>query len=317
MADQQGIEEIRARLNNIRSVEPILGAMRTISLGSWQGALNRQARVRDFSRRLAALIPVLTPHLDLRVRGRHKRGYGAGGPAYRRGLFHRGAARPAASQASIAVLVIGSERGLCGAFNSTLIEYVRGVLDDDQARGTSFELAALGARAVRALERDGRDLAWSRALPMTMLPSSELAAELVQGWLARYERYELDAVEVIYNAYQSSTVYRSQVARLIPPPMPPLTAESAPWPPSYVDTPPLTLYARLITLWATAEMYRILLDSAAAEHSARFQLMEGATQNSNRLVSELTLALQAARQHAITTEMQELAAGAGLVGGTE
>jgi F-type H+-transporting ATPase subunit gamma len=61
-------------------------------------------------------------------------------------------------------------------------------------------------------------------------------------------------------------------------------------------------------------MYRILLDSAAAEHSARFQLMEGATQNSGRLIADLTLALQAARQQAITAEMQELAAGAGLLG---
>jgi F-type H+-transporting ATPase subunit gamma len=62
-------------------------------------------------------------------------------------------------------------------------------------------------------------------------------------------------------------------------------------------------------------MYRVLLDSAAAEHSARFQLMEGAAQNSNRLINELTLALQSARQHAITSEMQELASGAGLLGG--
>ena len=47
MADQEGIEEVRARLNNIRSVEPILGAMRTISLGSWQGALKRKEQVRS------------------------------------------------------------------------------------------------------------------------------------------------------------------------------------------------------------------------------------------------------------------------------
>ena len=60
-----------------------------------------------------------------------------------------------------------------------------------------------------------------------------------------------------------------------------------------------------------------MLDSTAAEHSARYQLMEGATQNSNRLIDELTLALQAARQQAITVEMQELAAGAGLIGGAE
>ena len=67
-------------------------------------------------------------------------------------------------------------------------------------------------------------------------------------------------------------------------------------------------------MWSTTETYRILLSSAAAEHSARYQLMEGATRNSGRLIAELTLALQSARQQAITAEMQELAAGAGLLG---
>ncbi|MDY7039779.1 MAG: F0F1 ATP synthase subunit gamma, partial [Chloroflexota bacterium] len=63
-----------------------------------------------------------------------------------------------------------------------------------------------------------------------------------------------------------------------------------------------------------ARLYTLLLESAAAEHSARFQLLEGATQNAKQIIAELTLAIQAARQQAITREMQELAAGAGLVG---
>jgi F-type H+-transporting ATPase subunit gamma len=77
------------------------------------------------------------------------------------------------------------------------------------------------------------------------------------------------------------------------------------------------MYIRLIILWTTTEMYRILLDSASSEHSARYQLMEGATQNTKRLIDELTQSLQAARQEAITNEMIELAAGAGLMGGEE
>ena len=102
--------------------------------------------------------------------------------------------------------------------------------------------------------------------------------------------------------------------QISPPPLPALSAEARPWPAPYIDTDPIKLYARLMRLWTTTEVYRILLDSAAAEHSARYQLMEGATQNANRLIDELTLALQSARQQAITAEMQELAAGAGLVG---
>ncbi len=177
-----------------------------------------------------------------------------------------------------------------------------------------MQVAALGSRARRILERGGRALAWFKPLPMTALPSSELAYELTFTWLERYEAYELNAIHVIYNTYRSATVYEPIIIRLIPPPLPPQAMEAMPWPPPYVDTDPVSLYTRLVGLWTTTEMYRILLDSAAAEHSARFQLMEGATQNANRLIEELTLALQSARQQAITSEMQELAAGAGLLG---
>jgi F-type H+-transporting ATPase subunit gamma len=152
---------------------------------------------------------------------------------------------------------------------------------------------------------------------MTTLPTSDLAYELTQAWLARYEQRELDAVDVIYNAYRRAGVYQPLVFHLLPPALSSEAAKAAPWPPPYIDTDPVALYTRLAVLWMTTELYRILLDSAAAEHSARFQLMEGATQNSTRLINELTLALQSARQQAITSEMQELAAGAGLLSGQE
>jgi F-type H+-transporting ATPase subunit gamma len=295
MADQEGIEGIKTRLSNIRSVEPILGAMRTISLGSWQSALHRQDRVRRYSDRLRALLPALTPALTAHNARRRRRLDGS-------------------SPATTVVLVIGSERGLCGAFNSTLVRYAQEALERYEEQGVQLELATLGSRARRALERLGREIAWSRPLPTTTLPTSQLAYELVHTWLEQYERYELDAVDLVYHTYRSATLYKPLSTRLIPPPLPSSVEGQAPWPPPYIDTDPLALYARLIVLGSTTEMYRILLDSAAAEHSARFQLMEGATQNSQRLINELTLALQSARQQAITAEMQELASGAGLLG---
>jgi F-type H+-transporting ATPase subunit gamma len=152
---------------------------------------------------------------------------------------------------------------------------------------------------------------------MAALPSSQLADELTRTWLKRYEAHELDAVHVAYNVYRHSTFYEPGTFQLIPPPLPAHTERSAAWPPTYVDSDPTGLFVQLIVHWTTTEMYRLLLDSAAAEHSARYQLMEGATQNSERLIDELTLALQAARQQAITVEMQELAAGAGLIGGVD
>ena len=300
MADQEGIEELQTRLNNILSVEPILGAMRTISLGSWQAALNRQGRVREFGQHLTELLPILVPFLTV------------GRQPQPEGVRRR---RAKLASMSIVCLVIGSERGLCGAFNSTLILHVEAELERYEAEGAKVELATLGSRVSRGLRRNGHSIARSNPLPMTKLPTVDMAYDLVQEWLTRFEKHEVDAVDVLYNAYQNSTFYKPFTFRLIPPALPSLNRDSSPWPPPYVDTDPVTLYARLLRLWATTQMYRILLNSTAAEHSARFQLMEGATRNSSRLISELTLALQSARQQAITSEMQELAAGAGLLEG--
>lgn len=287
MADQ---ERIQARLQNIRTVEPILSAMRTISLGSWQGALNRQARLRPFGERLIALLPAVLSHLPRR----------------------RVRAQPAAGR--IAVLVIGSERGLCGAFNLNLAAYVQVCLAQYRAQGVHVELSTLGRRIRRILARRGVEVAQGRSLPTTSLPGRELATALVDEWLGRYETYQIDAVDVIYNTYRNSSLYEQITVRLVPPDLPLPDAQGMDWPPPFVDTDALSLYTRIVQLWTAAEMYRILLDSAAAEHSARFRLMEGATQNCRRLIDELTLALHSARQQAITAEMQELAAGAGLIG---
>ncbi len=290
MADQ---ERIHTRLQNIRSVEPILGALRTISLGSWQAALNRQLRIRRYREQLVSLLPAVLARL-----GRRRRWW------WRR-------PRPLAPTV---LLVIGSERGLCGAFNNNLALLVQKRLAEYEAQGIEVELHALGKRIVRLLQRQGTPIAWAKSLPTTALPGRGLAAELIDVWMARYEAYELDAVDLVYHAYLNSTLYRPVMMRILPPTFAIDANVALPWPPPYIDTDPVSLYTHIIQLATTTELYRILLDSAAAEHSARYQLMEGATQNSKRLIDELTLTLQSMRQQAITAEMQELAAGAGLVG---
>ena len=296
MAGREGIEGIRARLNNIRSVEPLLGAMRTISLGSWQAALKRKERVLSYAERLRDLLPPLVPLLEARRRDRRS--------------------EPRAPT-SMVVVVIGSERGLCGAFNSTLAEYVDREVARLSSEGVAVELCALGARATRALQRIGHTVASSRSLPMAALPSSDLAGDLTQGWLEQFEVGELDAVQVMYHAYRNSALHEPVTVQLVPPRIAAFEEGTAPWLPPYIDTDPVDLFVQVVVLWTTTELYRVLLDSTASEHSARYQLMEGATQNADRLIDELTLALQAARQQAITAEMQELAVGAGLLGGEE
>jgi len=329
------LERVQARLDNISTVEPILGALRTISLGSWQAAQKQQAAVQGYAGRLLALLPSLLPHLPDRWGKAGRRSAAmqryagrllARAPALWRYVPARWLVTAPAAPARLAVLVVGSERGLCGRFNAAIAEFAGQYLDKQARAGVQFELLALGSRVCRLLESQERPLVWSGQLSATTLPSSRLAFDLTRRWLPRYEAQELDAVDLLYNTYQGAGRYEPTAVRLIPPTLPQRgTAPSGvtgrggespgePWPPPIVETDPLSLWTRIIEQWAVTNLYGRLLESAAAEHSARYQLMEAAAQNTGRLIEELTLEVQTARRHAITQEMQELAAGAGLVG---
>lgn len=295
----EDVEQLQARLDNIRSVKPILEALRTISVGNWQLALRQQTRVSEYRNHLLSILPDLTTHLPVpreRVR------------APRRPLPPDSPGRAG----RVAALVVGSERGLCGAFNTALVKKTEEYLHARQQENRRVELLALGARLVRLLRRRRWELAWEGALSVTALPPFSIARDLNRRWLAAYEAERLDAVDLIYNTYDRPGVYTPIVLRLFPPEVPAVAQELS-WPPPMVETDPVSLYIRLLDQWTALHLYQVLLESAAAEHATRLQLMEAATQNADRLSVELTQLVQSARQQAITQEMQALAVGAGLL----
>jgi len=349
------IERAQERLENIRGVKPILGGLRTISLGSWQAALKRRSGVRDYALRLESLLPSLVPHvyappaIGVRLRQRLL-------PGVRLAATARAGEADPSRPRRVEALVVGSERGLCGRFNVAVADQADRYLKIQTAQGVEVNVRALGSRVERALDRRGLDTGRAGALSVATLPPFSLALGLTRRWLEAYEQEDLDAVDVIYNGYRGTGAYEPRVARLIPPRLPeedPLTrpdandghtrnrtgrvvvpsqalgeqdplrrpryAASRPqperlWPPPIIETDPHSIYASVVEQLAAVQLYEILLEAAAAEHSTRFQLMETATQNADRLIEELTLITQTARRQAITQELAELAAGAGLIG---
>lgn len=292
------LESASVRLSNVRTVEPILGALRTISLGSWHAVLTQQRHIRDYHRRLIHILAALWPALQRVSRGVH--------------ILRE----PASVGDRVVLLAVGSERGLCGRFNASVSELVQEYLDGAQAKGFQVKLAVLGTRLVRLMRRAGRYPVWVRALSATALPPFRVAFELTGEFMTLYNQGTLDAVDVVYNVYQRMGDYRPAVVRLLPPSLPTVAPQvwEEIWPPPIIETDPLGLYGRIAEQYITLHLYELLLESAAAEHMVRYQLMEAALQNANRLIEELTLVVQSARRQAITREMQELAVGAGLLG---
>ena len=289
------LERAQTRLDHIRTVEPILGALRTISLGSWQAALGQRQSLQRYRERLTAVLASVLPHLKASRR-----------PARGRQQDVR----------RVLVVAVGSERGLVGRFNAAVARHTNSQLADIEAEGTQVELIVLGTRLRRSLRLHKRSPDWFTTLPVTTLPPYRLALELAHRCVVRYEMDELDAVRVIYNAYRGTGQTEVEVACLVPPQLPKVKESGRPsgrWPPSIIETDPLGLYVTAARQWIAVRLHEILLDSAAGEHATRYQLMESAARNSERLISELRSVIQSARRQQITREMQDLAAGAGLV----
>jgi F-type H+-transporting ATPase subunit gamma len=289
----ENIERTQERLENIRTAEPLLGALRTVSMGSWHSARNQKRSVQRYAVQLQELLPWLVPQLPTRKSQQ---------PPQEQKLER------------VVALLLGSERGMCGRFNRAIVEYGDLYLNGLAETGIHAELWVVGSRAIRLLERRKRRPDSSQPLPVTGLPPYRLADDLTHRWLARFEAGQLDRVDVLYNAYRGVGQYRPQETQLIPPRISLQAGTGEFWPPPIVETEPLGLFAQIVRQLTAINLYDLLLESATAEHSARYQLMEEATQNAERLLQELMQDVQAARRHAITQEMLQLVTGAGLLG---
>jgi F-type H+-transporting ATPase subunit gamma len=307
------IKKAEARLRNIEAVTPVLAALRTISLGSWRMSLNRSRHLDAYTDSLLALLPYLLPHISPQRPPRNRwLSLGRRDPSERE--------KPSDGRTLVAV-VMGSERGLCGQYNAVLIDRLGNYLQKKREQNVEVSLIALGSRVIREVERVGYEIDVRRSLSITRLPSQELAREFVARWLADYESYTVDGVDFLYNAEAGAGTYEPTSFRLIPPSLPSLASEPVEvelegldsTQDVIIESDPVGIYARIIEEWTVTTAYELMLEAAGTEHSARYQLMESATQNAEALIETLSRDIKTGRRREITREMQELAVAAGLL----
>lgn len=222
----------------------------------------------------------------------------------------------------VLLVVVTGDRGLAGAFNASILRRVRQTLN----RWDSLELLLLGKK--------GADYFARREVPVRQAfrdlfsnVTYEVAREIAEDVGEAYSRGEYDAVYVVYNRFES--VMRQEVTeeRLLPIPVEPggapageagpaATGEAGEEPGDYLFEPsPEEILADVLPRYLTFQIYRVLLESQAAEHAARMTAMDSATNNAGEMIEKLTLTYNRARQAAITTELIEVVSGANALEG--
>ncbi len=213
---------------------------------------------------------------------------------------------------TMGVLVVTSDRGLAGAYNSSVMRMAEARVNDLRDQGVPVSLYAIGKKAQTYFAFRKYEIAHS-FFGVTDQPTYEDARRIGAVLMEDYQSGEVDAVEVFYTVYRSALSYIPSRIELLPV-TPPTDAGSdgdASRAVSYEYEPdPGLILGRLLPRYVESALYGQLLESSACEHASRQRAMKAATENADELIKVLTRTANQARQAEITTEIAEIVGGA-------
>jgi F-type H+-transporting ATPase subunit gamma len=208
----------------------------------------------------------------------------------------------------VMLVVLTSDRGLAGAFNSGISRAAHRSYLEMTEQGKQVVVVTIGRKGSDYFRRRSIKIANNISHVYDSLNYAK-ASEIGDMIIAEYVKEDLDAVYLCYNEFKSAISQKIVVDRILPVKPQELPADENPV--DYVYEPDqATLLATLLPLYVKVEIYRALLESVASEHGARMTAMDNATNNAADMIQALTLQANRARQAAITTELMEIIGGA-------
>ena len=205
-----------------------------------------------------------------------------------------------------ALLLITSNRGLCGAFNANLIREARRRLEELEKQDTHTELHLVGKKGISYFKFTKRNIV-SQRVDIGDRPTLDHAAELAKPLMDRFSNGDLDAVDVVFAKFNSAVSTPPTTLRVLPI-TPPEKRRSAV---NYILKPSAAeILEQLLPLYVQNQFYRALVETAAAEHGARRTAMKNATDAGSDMLTILQRTFNRARQAQITQELAEIVGGA-------
>jgi F-type H+-transporting ATPase subunit gamma len=285
--------ELRRRIRSVQNTRKITKTMELVSTSKLKRAQDRVVGARPYAQALAEVIGDLySPELAERFPLLRQPG--------REGVR------------TAAVLLITSNRGLCGAFNANLIREARRRLDELEGQGTKTELHLVGKKGVSFFKFTRRAAA-SQRVDIGDKPTLTHAAQLTTPLMERFAKGALDAVDIVFAKFNSAVSTPPTTLRILPvtPPRAAGGGEKRRKTVNYILQPSAEqILEQLLPLYVQNQMYRALVETAAAEHGARRTAMKNATDAGWDMLTILQRTFNRARQAQITQELAEIVGGA-------
>jgi len=286
------LKAIRIRITSVKSTRQITSAMKMVAAAKLRKAQDKIVRLRPYANKLHEILVNLSQSLaDAEIENIYGR---------------------ASIPEKILIVVVTSNRGLCGAFNSNIVKEARRLVADnyyEQYKKGNVQFLAIGKKGYDTLRKmrfkiaaESNDL----LNDVTFEKVSALAEKVMYGFV----RGDYDRVELIYNHFKNAAVQQLTTEVFLP-----VEAKQekgkASMPADYIYEPDKEAIVReLIPKSLKIQFYKAVLDSYVAENGARMTAMHKATDNATQMIRELTLQYNKARQAAITGQILEVVSGA-------
>ena len=281
------LRDIKRRIKAVQSTSKITKAMKMVAAAKFRRAQQRMFEMRPYADRMNNILSGL-----------------AGGAE---GEMHPLlAVRP---RRNVEILVLTSDRGLCGAFNTNILKAAARYTAELRSEGFEISTSSVGRKARDYCKRRNIEVknSWTGISgKISYANAQEIAASIIDS----YTNETVDEVILVYNEFKSVVAQKIVIARILP---------LAPIDPSSEDTLPVynflyepskqEIFNRLVPKNVEIQIYRALLESQASEEAARMSAMENATKAANEMIGSLTLQYNKARQASITKELMDIVGG--------
>ncbi|GMU52311.1 MAG: ATP synthase gamma chain [Candidatus Xenobia bacterium] len=275
--------DIKRRIKSCRNVQQITKAMKMVAAARIKKAENRLKASKPYALKLQEVVTELCSQLE-----------GALHPLME--------ARPVEK---VGVVIVTSDKGLCGAYNNNLLKLAFNYLETT-LRSKTVKLMAVGSKGVKFLTRRRRAIAVER---VKWNPEYPLAQELAQELSHWYTSGEVDQVLCFYTQSISAMNQKPVLETLLPLKAEKKEGEQSPLPYDFEPSAEQSL-GILLPRYLQTLMFRVLMESRVAELGSRLKSMTNATDNADKLAGELTLLFYRIRQDNITKEILEISGGA-------
>lgn len=285
-----GLKDVKDKINGVKKTAQITKAMNMVASAKLRGAQEKMERFRPYAGKFAEAMRDLSGGIDsgdlplMEVRDVRK----------------------------VEIVVVTSDRGLCGSFNANIIKTADRLRKQYVAEGKSVSIVTVGKKGTQAFRKTGK----VRASFNDIMGSFQMfnAREISQNITEAFLNGESDQVDVVYGRFYSVAAQRPEREELLP--IKPLTeggdaAPAAGTGGSYTYEPdPSEIMEVLLPLFLNVQIYHAMLEVGASEHAARMTAMDNATSACKDMIRDLTRLYNKARQAAVTSELMDIVGGA-------